>query len=164
MAEIGIEARGLTVTYRNGFTALRDASFTVPPGSITALVGVNGAGKSTLFKALMGFVPAAKGEVRVLGLPVPDALPRNRAAPEPALIEVLLERVQDQEWRQFERSRFGARAHHIDAVWLDCHGHAPSSDLTTARPRSGAPERTSCRRRALERRAMAQRWVSFGPS
>ena len=88
MAEIGIEARGLTVTYRNGFTALRDASFTVPPGSITALVGVNGAGKSTLFKALMGFVPAAKGEVRVLGLPVPDALRQNLIAYVPQSEEV----------------------------------------------------------------------------
>jgi len=88
MAEIGIEARGLTVTYRNGFTALRDASFTVPPGSITALVGVNGAGKSTLFKALMGFVPAAKGEVRVLGLPVPEALRRNLIAYVPQSEEV----------------------------------------------------------------------------
>ena len=88
MAEIGIEARGLTVTYRNGFTALRDASFTVPPGSITALVGVNGAGKSTLFKALMGFVPAARGEVRVLGLPVPEALRRNLIAYVPQSEEV----------------------------------------------------------------------------
>jgi len=88
MADEGIEARGLTVTYRNGFTALRDASFTVPPGSITALVGVNGAGKSTLFKALMGFVPAAKGEVRVLGLPVPDALRQNLIAYVPQSEEV----------------------------------------------------------------------------
>jgi len=88
MADEGIEARGLTVTYRNGFTALTDASFTVPPGSITALVGVNGAGKSTLFKALMGFVPAAKGEVRVLGLPVPDALRQNLIAYVPQSEEV----------------------------------------------------------------------------
>lgn len=79
MAE-GISAQGLTVTYRNGFTALRDASFTVPQGSITALVGVNGAGKSTLFKALMGFVPASKGQVTVMGMPVPQALRQNLIA------------------------------------------------------------------------------------
>ncbi len=41
---------------------------------ITALVGVNGAGKSTLFKAIMGFVPAARGEIRLLGRTVREAL------------------------------------------------------------------------------------------
>ncbi|SMO49090.1 manganese/iron ABC transporter ATP-binding protein [Paracoccus laeviglucosivorans] len=87
MAE-GIEAAGLTVTYRNGFTALRDASFTVPKGSVTALVGVNGAGKSTLFKALMGFVPASKGDVRVLGMSVPQALRQNLIAYVPQSEEV----------------------------------------------------------------------------
>ncbi|MFT4013613.1 MAG: manganese/iron ABC transporter ATP-binding protein [Paracoccus sp. (in: a-proteobacteria)] len=84
----GISTQGLTVTYRNGFTALRDASFTVPKGSITALVGVNGAGKSTLFKALMGFVPASRGTVRVLGMPVPQALRQNLIAYVPQSEEV----------------------------------------------------------------------------
>ncbi|MTH79848.1 manganese/iron ABC transporter ATP-binding protein [Paracoccus aestuariivivens] len=88
MSELGIEASGLTVTYRNGFTALRDASFTVPTGSVTALVGVNGAGKSTLFKALMGFVPAARGTVRVLGMTVTEALRRNLIAYVPQSEEV----------------------------------------------------------------------------
>jgi len=50
----GIFAHDVTVTYRNGHTALHDASFAIPRGTITALVGVNGAGKSTLFKAIMG--------------------------------------------------------------------------------------------------------------
>ncbi|REF72512.1 MULTISPECIES: manganese/iron ABC transporter ATP-binding protein [Paracoccus] len=85
---LGIEVSGLTVAYRNGFTALRDASFTVPQGSVTALVGVNGSGKSTLFKALMGFVPAAAGKVRVLGLTVPQALRRNLIAYVPQAEEV----------------------------------------------------------------------------
>ncbi|MEM9755964.1 MAG: manganese/iron ABC transporter ATP-binding protein [Pseudomonadota bacterium] len=84
----GIVAEGLTVTYRNGVTALHDASFDVPRGSVTALVGVNGAGKSTLFKALMGFVPAAEGTISILGQPVRDALRANHVAYVPQAEEV----------------------------------------------------------------------------
>lgn len=62
---------------RNGHTALRDASFSVPRGSIAALVGVNGSGKSTLFKALMGFVRVGHGEIAILGQPVNRALRQN---------------------------------------------------------------------------------------
>ncbi|MBQ1204223.1 MAG: ATP-binding cassette domain-containing protein, partial [Loktanella sp.] len=76
----GISATGVSVTYRNGHTALHDASFTIPTGTITGLVGVNGAGKSTLFKAIMGFAPASKGTISVLDLPVKDALRRNIVA------------------------------------------------------------------------------------
>lgn len=45
-----------------------------------SLVGVNGAGKSTLFKAVMGFVTTAKGEISVLGMSVKEALSRNIVA------------------------------------------------------------------------------------
>lgn len=84
----GIVARNVTVTYRNGHTALHDASFEIPRGTITALVGVNGAGKSTLFKAIMGFVPAARGEIRLLGMTVRQALAANLVAYVPQSEEV----------------------------------------------------------------------------
>lgn len=84
----GIMARDVTVTYRNGHTALRHASFEIPKGTVTALVGVNGAGKSTLFKAIMGFVPVAQGEIRLLGLTVREALKRNLVAYVPQAEEV----------------------------------------------------------------------------
>ncbi|MQB45135.1 manganese/iron ABC transporter ATP-binding protein [Rhizobium sp. ICMP 5592] len=84
----GIVVRDATVTYRNGHTALRDASFKVPVGTITALVGVNGSGKSTLFKAIMGFVRLAKGEISILGLPVKQALRQNLVAYVPQAEEV----------------------------------------------------------------------------
>ncbi|HCQ64047.1 MAG TPA: manganese/iron ABC transporter ATP-binding protein [Rhodobacteraceae bacterium] len=84
----GIRAQGVTVTYRNGFTALRNASFDIPTGTITALVGVNGAGKSTLFKALMGFVPVARGEVEILGKPVEAAKKAQDVAYVPQAEEV----------------------------------------------------------------------------
>ncbi|MDZ4311509.1 MAG: manganese/iron ABC transporter ATP-binding protein [Cypionkella sp.] len=84
----GISARDVTVTYRNGQTALWNASFEIPRGTVTALVGVNGAGKSTLFKAIMGFVAAAKGEIRILGMPVAEALRKNLVAYVPQSEEV----------------------------------------------------------------------------
>lgn len=79
-AGAGLSVRNATVTYRNGHTALRDASFDIPTGTITALVGVNGSGKSTLFKAIMGFVGLAKGEIAILGQPVNAALKKNVVA------------------------------------------------------------------------------------
>lgn len=84
----GILAEGVSVTYRNGLTALREASFAIPKGTITALVGVNGAGKSTLFKAIMGFLPLSHGKIRLMGLPVRDALRRNLVAYVPQAEEV----------------------------------------------------------------------------
>ena len=76
-AKSGIITSDLTVTYNNGTTALRNVSFEIPTGTITALVGVNGAGKSTLFKALMGFIPTVKGEISILGQSVKSALKKN---------------------------------------------------------------------------------------
>lgn len=84
----GIRAAGLTVTYRNGHTALRDATFAIPRGTITALVGVNGAGKSTLFKALMGFLPASAGEIEILGRPVRQVMKDQAVAYVPQAEEV----------------------------------------------------------------------------
>ena len=84
----GIHAEGLTVTYRNGHTALVDASFQIPVGTICGLVGVNGSGKSTLFKALMGFAPVTKGEVQILGEPAGQALEKNVVAYVPQNEEV----------------------------------------------------------------------------
>jgi manganese/iron transport system ATP-binding protein len=76
----GLVVENATVTYRNGHTALHDASFAIPTGTITALVGVNGSGKSTLFKAIMGFVRVSKGSISILGKPVREALKQNIVA------------------------------------------------------------------------------------
>jgi manganese/iron transport system ATP-binding protein len=80
--------RNLTVTYNNGYTAVRDATFELGPGTICGLVGVNGSGKSTVFKAIMGFVKPSTGEVRLSRLPVREALKRNVVAYVPQSEEV----------------------------------------------------------------------------
>jgi manganese/iron transport system ATP-binding protein len=84
----GVTASHVTVTYRNGVTALTDASFEVPTHTITALVGVNGAGKSTLFKALMGFLPLDGGAISILGRPVRQAIKAGLVAYVPQAEEV----------------------------------------------------------------------------
>ena len=84
----GLSVRHATVTYRNGMTAIKDASFEVPAGSITALVGVNGSGKSTIFKSIMGFVRLAAGDISILGESVTIALRKNLVAYVPQAEEV----------------------------------------------------------------------------
>lgn len=76
----GLTVDNISVTYRNGHAALRNASFAIPRGTITALVGVNGSGKSTLFKSIMGFVPLATGSVSIFGEPARQALKKNLVA------------------------------------------------------------------------------------
>jgi ABC-2 type transport system ATP-binding protein len=57
---------GLVKRY-GGFTAVRDVSFDVPEGQVTALLGPNGAGKTTTIEILEGFATPTRGTVRVLG-------------------------------------------------------------------------------------------------
>ncbi len=83
-----IRVEGVTVTYANGVTAIRDASFHLGASSICALVGVNGSGKSTLFKTLMGFLTPSAGSVSIAGMPVPAALRAGMVAYVPQAEEV----------------------------------------------------------------------------
>lgn len=61
-----IQVENLRVSYFANI-AVQDVSFTVPTGTMTAVVGPNGAGKSSLLKAMLRLVPIDAGRVRVLG-------------------------------------------------------------------------------------------------
>ena len=62
-----------------GVDALKDVSFSVAPGSITALIGPNGAGKTTMFNVISGFHRPKAGKVMLEGADV-TRLPTDQRA------------------------------------------------------------------------------------
>ena len=78
MGASGIQVKKLSVRYPHAAScALKDASLSLSPGSLSALVGANGAGKSTLFKALVGLIRPQSGTISYDGLGVREALRHN---------------------------------------------------------------------------------------
>lgn len=73
-----LQASGITVSYGNAL-AVSEASITIEPGKITALVGPNGAGKSTLLGALVGGRRSSAGNVVFAGEPINALDPTGRA-------------------------------------------------------------------------------------
>ena len=65
--------------YYGGSHILRDVSFEVPAGKVTALLGRNGVGKTTLLKALMGLVPVRSGQIVFERKDLTRAKPYERA-------------------------------------------------------------------------------------
>jgi len=60
---------------------LHSVTFSLQEGHVLALLGRNGAGKTTCMNAIIGFLPARKGEIRVFGERVgrlsPEAIARK---------------------------------------------------------------------------------------
>jgi branched-chain amino acid transport system ATP-binding protein len=70
----GVEDPALEVEHISAaygpYRALFDVSFTVPVGSITALLGSNGAGKSTVARVVSGLVASTQGKIKLGGTDV----------------------------------------------------------------------------------------------
>ena len=64
-----IQAEKLCKVY-GSFQALKDVSFSIPRGQVTAFLGPNGAGKTTTMKILSGFLSPSSGVARVAGFDV----------------------------------------------------------------------------------------------
>ena len=70
-ASAAIEARGLTKRFGD-ITAVNALDLELSAGRIYGILGPNGSGKTTLTRLLTGLAGATSGEVRVLGVKMPD--------------------------------------------------------------------------------------------
>ena len=77
-AEPLLEVKGLEKRF-GGVHAVDDASFAVPEGSITALIGPNGSGKTTIFNLIGGTMAPDAGEVWFDGQRIDGKPPWQRA-------------------------------------------------------------------------------------
>ncbi|HET7420880.1 MAG TPA: ATP-binding cassette domain-containing protein [Candidatus Dormibacteraeota bacterium] len=66
MSDDAVSFRGATARY-GGRAVWTDASFDIPAGSFTAVLGPNGSGKTTLLRLVLGLLSPASGSVQVLG-------------------------------------------------------------------------------------------------
>jgi ABC-2 type transport system ATP-binding protein len=69
MTDLAVQLKGVGKDYR--FFSLNDIQLEIPHGHIMGFIGPNGAGKSTTIRILMGLIHQDRGEVRVLGHPMP---------------------------------------------------------------------------------------------
>jgi NitT/TauT family transport system ATP-binding protein len=72
-----ISTRGLAVDFKTrGVTqrVLHDINLAVAKGSLVSIIGPSGCGKSTLLKVMAGLIAPSEGDIRVAGLPPPEAV------------------------------------------------------------------------------------------
>jgi ABC-2 type transport system ATP-binding protein len=62
-----LSVRGLTKTYRGGFTAIERLDLDIPDGAFFGLLGPNGAGKTTLIGAVCNLLRPTAGDIKVFG-------------------------------------------------------------------------------------------------
>jgi heme exporter protein A len=132
--------------------ALREVSFTLPPGATVAVFGANGAGKTTLLRILAGLLRPHAGDVRVLGAELPREVHLTRGrigllAHDPLLYRDLTVR---------ENLRYHARLHRVDAARVDA-----LCEQVGLRARTDDPVRTLSR--GMTQRAAICRAVLHAP-
>ena len=66
MSKAAVSFRDVAAGY-DGRAVWSDASFDIPPGSFTAVLGPNGSGKTTLLRMILGQLAPVSGSVRIFG-------------------------------------------------------------------------------------------------
>ena len=85
MSTPALELEGLEVRH-GAVHAVRGLSLSVDRGEIVGLIGPNGAGKSSTLHAIMGLVPAARGDIRLDGRRLVGRRPEDVARAGVALV------------------------------------------------------------------------------
>jgi len=135
-----LRVEGLGVAYGDR-VALRDVSLEMRPGELVSIIGPNGAGKSTLIKAILGVVPAARGDVRVLGRPIHEVHAEVAYVPQREQVDwdfpvtvadvVLMGRTVRLGWLRWPGRRDHALVREaLDQVGLLDHAGTPIADLS----------------------------------
>jgi cell division transport system ATP-binding protein len=70
MEKTMIEAKGVTLMYQDGTTALKNVNLKVMPGELVYITGHSGSGKTSLLKLLIGMEYPTEGSLTVLGQPI----------------------------------------------------------------------------------------------
>ena len=65
-----IQAKELTYTYPDGFSALKDLNFCINDGEFVCVVGHSGCGKSTLLRLISGLALPSAGSLTINGEPI----------------------------------------------------------------------------------------------
>ncbi|MBS6878628.1 MAG: ABC transporter ATP-binding protein [Ruminococcus sp.] len=76
VSKYDIELKNVTFGY-NRDDVIKDVSFSIPAGSITALVGPSGSGKSTISKLIARFWDVRKGQITIGGIDVRTIEPEH---------------------------------------------------------------------------------------
>lgn len=120
----------VSFAYTEGTDVLRDVSFTIPAGRVTAIVGENGSGKSTVIKLLERFADPDSGQIR-LGDDRLDAVDLSQWR---SRLGYLFQGDQMVKGTVRENLTYGLTREVTDGEIMECARAAQADDFINARP------------------------------